>query len=85
MQQVNLKEGSSADIIENNINHLKKLFPDAFTEDSIDFNTLRQLLGDLKILDENEEKYGLKLKKKDKDQLAEEDNLIDLYRGALGV
>lgn len=59
MQQVNLKEGSSTDIIENNINHLKKLFPDAFTEDGIDFNTLRQLLGDLKILDENEEKYGL--------------------------
>jgi uncharacterized protein (UPF0335 family) len=30
-------------------------------------------------------KYVLKLKKKDKDALAEEDSLIDLYRGALGV
>tara|TARA_B110000908_G_C9894982_1_gene288455 strand:+ start:214 stop:393 length:180 start_codon:yes stop_codon:yes gene_type:complete len=30
-------------------------------------------------------KYVLKLRKKDKDQLAEEDSLIDLYRGALNV
>ena len=30
-------------------------------------------------------KHILKLKKKDKAQLAEEDSLIDLYRGALGV
>jgi uncharacterized protein (UPF0335 family) len=30
-------------------------------------------------------KHILKLKKKDKDQLAEEDSLIDLYRGALGI
>ena len=30
-------------------------------------------------------KHVLKLRKKDKDDLAEEDSLIDLYRGALGV
>jgi uncharacterized protein (UPF0335 family) len=30
-------------------------------------------------------KHALKLKKKDKAALAEEDSLIDLYRGALGV
>jgi len=30
-------------------------------------------------------KHVLKLRKKDKDKLAEEDSLIDLYRGALGV
>ena len=30
-------------------------------------------------------KHILKLKKKDKAQLAEEDSLIDLYRGALGI
>ena len=30
-------------------------------------------------------KYILKLKKKDKDQLAEEEHLIDLYREALGL
>lgn len=30
-------------------------------------------------------KHVLKLKKKDKEALAEEDSLIELYRGALGV
>ena len=30
-------------------------------------------------------KHILKLKKKDKAQLAEEDSMIDLYRGALGI
>jgi uncharacterized protein (UPF0335 family) len=30
-------------------------------------------------------KHVLKLRKKDKKKLEEEDNLIDLYRGALGV
>ena len=30
-------------------------------------------------------KHVLKLRKKDKDALAEEDGLIDLYRGALGI
>jgi len=30
-------------------------------------------------------KHVLKLRKKDKDALAEEDNLIELYRGALNV
>lgn len=30
-------------------------------------------------------KHVLKLRKKDKDKLAEEDSLIDLYRGTLGV
>ncbi|HJD58251.1 MAG TPA: DUF2312 domain-containing protein [Rickettsia endosymbiont of Ceroptres masudai] len=35
---------------------------------------------DIKII-----KYILKLKKKDKDELAEEDSLIELYRGALNI
>lgn len=30
-------------------------------------------------------KHVLKLRKKDKDDLAEEDSLIDLYRGALNI
>ena len=30
-------------------------------------------------------KHVLKLKQKDKNQLAEEESLIDLYRGALGI
>ena len=44
------------------------------------FNEAKSLGFDVKIL-----KYVLKLRKKDKDTLAEEDSLIDLYRGALGV
>ncbi|MDP4708396.1 MAG: DUF2312 domain-containing protein [Rickettsiaceae bacterium] len=44
------------------------------------YNEAKSLGFDVKII-----KHVLKLKKKDKDQLAEEDNLIDLYRGALGV
>ena len=44
------------------------------------FNEAKSMGFDVKII-----KYVLKLRKKDKDALAEEDSLIDLYRGALGV
>ena len=44
------------------------------------FNEAKSMGFDVKII-----KHVLKLKKKDKDALAEEDSLIDLYRGALGV
>lgn len=44
------------------------------------FNEAKSMGFDVKII-----KHILKLKKKDKDALAEEDSLIDLYRGALGV
>jgi uncharacterized protein (UPF0335 family) len=44
------------------------------------FNEAKSMGFDIKII-----KHVLKLRKKDKDQLAEEDSLIDLYRGALGV
>lgn len=59
MKQVDLKDGQSADIVSENIERLKELFPDAFTEDGVSFDTLRQLLGDASVLDEGEEKYGL--------------------------
>ena len=49
----------SADIIAENIQQLKGLFPEAFTEDGIHFDVLRQLLGDADVLAEGEEKYGL--------------------------
>ncbi len=42
-----------------NIGRLKNIFPDAFTEGSVNFDALRQLLGDAKVIDEGEEKYGL--------------------------
>ena len=59
MKQVKLPDGESTDIVQENIQHLKKLFPDAFTENGLNFHTLRQLLGDLKVLDQGEERYGL--------------------------
>ena len=59
MKKVQPEEGESADIVSENIERLKELFPDAFSEGGIDFEVLRQLLGDAKVLDEGEEKYGL--------------------------
>lgn len=50
-------ESRSEDIIAENIEQLKVLFPEAFTEGKIDFDILRQLLGGA--VDEREEKYGL--------------------------
>ena len=49
------------------------LLKDAFSE-------AKSMGFDVKIV-----KHVLKLRKKDKKKLEEEDNLIDLYRGALGV
>ena len=59
MKKVQHDEGKSADIIAENIERLKELFPEAFNEVGVDFNVLRQLLGDAGVLDEGEEKYGL--------------------------
>lgn len=59
MQKITAKDGQSANITEENIAQLKALFPDAFTEGGVNFDVLRQLLGDAKVLDEGEEKYGL--------------------------
>ena len=44
------------------------------------FNEAKSMGFDVKII-----KHVLKLRKKDKDALAEEDALIDLYRGALNI
>ena len=50
-------EAQSADPVAANIQALKVLFPDAISEGGVDFDTLRQLLGDA--VDDGEEKYGL--------------------------
>jgi len=47
----------SSDIVADNISQLAALFPAAITEGKIDFEVLRQLLGDS--VDESDEKYGL--------------------------
>ena len=44
------------------------------------FNEAKSMGVDIKII-----KHVLKLRKKDKKKLEEEDSLIELYRGALGV
>ena len=50
-------ETRSADVIVDNIEHLKTVFPEAFTEGKVDFEVLKQLLGG--DVDERDEKYGL--------------------------
>ena len=47
----------SRDLIAENLQQMKALFPEAFTEGRIDFDVLKQLLGST--VDEREEKYGL--------------------------
>lgn len=47
----------SADIVSDNLSQLQSLFPEAFAEGKIQFDTLRQLLGDT--VDESDGKYGL--------------------------
>lgn len=50
-------ETKSADVVADNLDALKVLFPDAFTEGKVDFEVLKQLLGGA--VDERDEKYGL--------------------------
>ncbi len=59
MKKVNINdpETRSADVVAENLEHLKALFPEAFTEGQVDFEVLKQLLGSA--VDEREEKYGL--------------------------
>jgi len=50
-------ESKSPDILTENIERLRVIFPEAFTEGKVDFEVLKQLLGST--VDEREEKYGL--------------------------
>jgi len=50
-------ETKSADILAENIEQIKTLFPEAVTEGKINFEALKQLLGGT--VDDREEKYGL--------------------------
>ncbi len=55
--EANDAEAQSADIVADNLSQLKSLFPEAFAEGKVQFDTLRQLLGGA--VDEADEKYGL--------------------------
>lgn len=57
MKKLTEQDGTSLDMVNENLEALKTIFPEAFTEDGVDFETLRQLLGGA--VDEGEEKYGL--------------------------
>lgn len=54
---LNDPETQSADVVAENIDALRSLFPEAFEEGKIDFEVLKQLLGGA--VDERDEKYGL--------------------------
>ena len=51
-------ESRSADLVAENVARLRALFPEAFTEEGIDFDVLRELLG-AGVAAEREERYGL--------------------------
>jgi len=57
MEKLTEQDGKSLDMVSENLEALKAIFPEAFTEDGVDFEALRQLLGDA--VAEGEEKYGL--------------------------
>jgi adenine-specific DNA-methyltransferase len=50
-------ETRSPDVVAENVEQLKTIFPEAFTEEKVDFEVLKQLLGG--VVEEREEKYGL--------------------------
>ncbi len=50
-------ESKSADLLAENIDRLKELFPEVVTEGKVDFEVLKQVLGGA--VDEREERYGL--------------------------
>jgi adenine-specific DNA-methyltransferase len=49
-------DGATPDIVEQKVEQLKALFPEIVTEGNIDFDTLREVLGDY--TDEREERYN---------------------------
>jgi len=57
MKKFTKQDGMSLNVVEQNIASLKNIFPETFTEDKIDFEVLRQLLGDK--IAESEEKFCL--------------------------
>jgi len=56
------EEAGSGDLVRENVARLKALFPQIVTDGKVDFDVLRQLLGDE--VEEGEERYGLNWKGK---------------------
>ena len=55
MKEINLN-GKTPDIAEENIQKLKQIFPDVFTEDKVDFEKLQQVLGNY--IEDSNERYN---------------------------
>lgn len=55
MKEINLK-GASPEIAEENIEKLKTIFPEVFTEDKVDFEKLQQVLGNY--VEDSNERYN---------------------------
>lgn len=49
-------DGKTPDIAEENIQKLRQIFPDVFTEDKIDFGKLQQVLGEY--VEDSTERYN---------------------------
>jgi len=57
MEKLNPKtDGATTDIVGQNMEKLKELFPDVFTEGKIDFDALRETLGDY--VEDSQERYS---------------------------
>ncbi len=46
MNKLTEQDGKSLDKVNENLEALKAIFPESFTQDGVDFEVLRQLLGD---------------------------------------
>ena len=57
--KVTLQDGQSLDIQQENIEALQQLFPELVQDGNVNFDVFRQVFGDLGVLEEGEEKYGL--------------------------
>ena len=53
---INSLDGKSLDLVSDNVSKLKEIFPEIVTENKIDFNKLKNILGDE--IDESHEKYN---------------------------
>ena len=53
IEKLSAADRQSLDIVDSNIQQLKELFPDVFTEGKINFDRLRELLGNYVVNDED--------------------------------
>lgn len=56
MEKLTREDGASPDIVADNIERLREIFPEVFADGSIDFDALKQTLGDY--VDDREERYS---------------------------